>query len=194
MHPARTLKSATFDAHRDLERHPLVKKLGEAALDRFEYGLCLQGFERFHMGWELMISQHAMLRAPELPPPMAHAALIRADLDQLKPTLNRAAPVPLAFDWCATPGDIAGVLYVVEGSNLGNAVLAKRLKPLGYPLAFFTEAGRVAGTRWPRVQAWLNAELTQTQTLRRAVSSARNTFHLMMALFDRMAQPEQEIL
>lgn len=193
MTPVQFLKTVTRAAHRDLESLPLVKLLAEGRVSRAEYGICLRVFEQLLLGRQKLLTTRV---ADGLSMPVFsgdHLGFIRADL------LNLAGPsdpdtFALDFSWLENPTELAGVLYVVEGSSMGNAVLAKRLKPLNYPISFFTHAGQHVRTRWPLVQAWLNQCLADPKDRQIAADAAVRTFAMIHTLFQKQNLNSQVFL
>ncbi|MYM34017.1 heme oxygenase [Duganella sp. FT50W] len=122
-------------------------------------------------------------------PPRDHLALIRADLahpalDGL-PALPVLAPAPLphlddaAYRW--------GVAYVVEGSQLGGAVLYKRLaqRLAPHPLAYLRGDGS-PGPRWQQFLAALRAAVVTERQIEQACRGARQAFDSLIWLVERL--------
>lgn len=100
-------------------------------------------------------------------------ALLSTDLD----ALGCAKPLPLAFDAPDDPAFTWGVLYVVEGSRLGGAMLVRQV-PDGMPRAYL---GAVHGPgQWRMIRAALDdAAAAHDATWRdRMIRGALETFDL----------------
>ncbi len=70
-------------------------------------------------------------------PTRRRADQLRADLD----ALGLAHPAPIDSPTFDTPAEMAGAAYVLEGSRLGGAVLARSLPPES-PRSFLAASGR----------------------------------------------------
>lgn len=121
--------------------------------------------------------------------PRDYLALVRADLAH--PALAGLAPAP---DLRPTPwvpsGDAAwhwGVAYVVEGSQLGGAVLYKRLAAAlaPHPLAYLRGAG-APGPRWQQFLAALRTAVTTPAQVEQACTGARQAFDSLIALLEQL--------
>lgn len=120
-------------------------------------------------------------------PPRDHLALIRADLAD--PALDGLPPAPALAPapWPARE-DAAwrwGVAYVIEGSQLGGAVLYKRLAAslAPHPLAYLRGEGS-PGPRWQQFLAALRAAVTTPAQIEQACAGARQAFDSLLALLD----------
>jgi heme oxygenase len=102
------------------------------------------------------------------------SALIAADLTALG-----IAPPPVAsFPPLAGDAECWGTAYVVEGSRLGGALLARRVAA-GLPRAYLG-AAQPKGA-WARFVAAMDAALATDDEVARATAAARNTFSLFAA-------------
>lgn len=125
------------------------------ALLAVEQGMDIAGADRIVPGW----------------PDRHRSALIRADLD----ALGLDTPDPLPF---APPADDAacwGTAYVVEGSRLGGALLARRVAD-GLPRTYLSAVHSKGA--WRGFVAALDQALTSDDRIDRAVHAARVTFGL----------------
>lgn len=144
---AERLRGATRPAHRILDQHPLLLPLIRAPLSHADYGRALAALHGPQCALEARLGGFAP--AADFPPR-------RADLESDLATLGVTAQPLLAdlpeFD---SPTSLLGAFYVIEGSNLGGAVIARMLaKNLISPStdAFFGKAG--GNARWARYQAF----------------------------------------
>lgn len=136
------LREATKCAHRALDHHPLLASLARDGLTPAAYARALAALHAPHAALETLLA--AALAAAQLPPRRHDLA---ADLAELG-----VAPYPLSAALPAAP-DAArriGLLYVIEGSNLGGAVIARRLAETlpQAPCRFFAGSGGLP--RWER--------------------------------------------
>lgn len=106
------------------------------------------------------------------------AHLLLSDLADLRMTPPGLLPAP---DF-RSPADILGALYVVEGSRLGGAMLARRV-PGHLPRRFLSDAN---SSRWRSLTALIDVELDTPPSKAAALASARATF----ALFEAAARAQ----
>jgi heme oxygenase len=99
------------------------------------------------------------------------APLLIADLDELGITHTPHDVAP-AF---ASPAAVVGAVYVLEGSRLGGALLARRLAP-GLPRRFLSAALPTGG--WRAFLAQLEQLLRTDVDRREAIASAEGMFTL----------------
>ncbi len=116
------------------------------------------------------------------PPPLDRMAVIQADLagagHKLPPFA--AAPWPAA----ASAAYRWGVAYVVEGSQLGGAVLYKRLaaRLSPHPLDYLKPGADGPGPRWRAFMAALAAQVRSDDEIAEACAGARAAFDRILAL------------
>jgi heme oxygenase len=121
-------------------------------------------------------------------PEIARAPLIAADLAD--PSIP-AQPAPCMFTgrgqpWPerASPAYRWGVCYVIEGSQLGGAVLyrmhAGRLSP--HPLRYLNGDGMPPGPRWQRFIAALRAAVCTPEDIAQACDGACDAFDALLEL------------
>lgn len=106
-------------------------------------------------------------------PQRQRASRILADLADLGLSIPPALPVP---DFASTP-EILGALYVIEGSRLGGAMLARQV-PRDLPCRFLSDND---SSRWRSLIALIELELLSPATQAAALSAARATFALFEA-------------
>ena len=113
-------------------------------------------------------------------------ALIDADLGE--PGMPAAAGFPAArVDWPldASPAWRWGVCYVIEGSQLGGAVLYKRLAEqlAPHPLRYLRGAGEAGpGPRWRAFMGALRADVRSEEAIAEACAGACDAFERILAL------------
>ncbi len=121
--------------------------------------------------------------APALPS-LGRLALIQADL--VEPGMPEAAPMRPAASW---PLDASaawrwGVAYVIEGSQLGGAVLYKnlaaRLSP--HPLRYLRGEEGGPGPRWRIFLGALRTQVDTPEAIAEACSGACAAFDAILAL------------
>ena len=133
-------------------------------------------------------------QAPALFAPTTRGDLIAADLADAPaardgiPAIDTAwleqAPADAAYRW--------GVCYVIEGSQLGGAVLYKRLAgPLApHPLRYLRGDGHGPGARWRQFMQEMDAQVRSPSDIRSACAGACDAFDALLALM----APESPVL
>jgi heme oxygenase len=176
---ARHLREATRDAHRDAEA---AFDLDSRTASRREYARLLLALHAFHSCAE------ERLRAVDgwdaLGPPVDLAARERAALlEQDLAHLGVPVPSPAAVTLPSLDSLLAalGCLYVLEGSRLGGALVARRaVSTLGpdLPVTFFSSDGRPTGADWRSFQRSLDGFRATAGDggAGTAVATARRTF------------------
>ena len=120
---------------------------------------------------------------PDLPP-LPRLALIQADLAE--PGMPEVAPLRPAHPWPleASAAWRWGVAYVIEGSQLGGAVLYKhlhqRLAP--HPLRYLRGGDAGPGPRWRGFMAALRRHVTSEQEIAEACAGACAAFDAILEL------------
>lgn len=140
---AETLRTATRAAHRALDHHPLLAPLVCPGLTHESYARALAALHGPQAACEARLAGFAP--ADDFPPRLPD---LEADLASLG-----VAPMPLCAEMPppATAAERIGIMYVLEGSNLGGAAIARRLEKTlapDLPRAFFSGAG--GAPRWER--------------------------------------------
>ncbi len=141
------LREATRGAHRSLDHHPLLAPLVSQALTVDRYARALAALHGAHGAIEAALADFA---PAELLPPRLPA--LTADLAALGVV---PPPVALPLPQAPGPAEKLGMLYVVEGSNLGGVAIAKLLAaslPPDAPRNFF--GGAQGAARWQRFWAF----------------------------------------
>jgi heme oxygenase len=117
----------------------------------------------------------------------AHLALIEADLDEpgMPPSLQ-ALPAAMNAPWPATASAAYrwGVCYVIEGSQLGGAVLYQRLadRLAPHPLRYLKGDAAGPGPRWRAFMQALRAAVRTPAEIRDANAGACAAFDRILAL------------
>jgi len=137
------LRETTRAAHRALDHHPLLAPLVRPGLGTEDYARALAALHGPHAALEALLAGFAP--AEDFPPRLP-------DLDADLAALG-VAPGYLRIETPAPADNAAriGLMYVIEGSNLGAAVIARQLAtslPPAAPRAFFAGFGGTA--RWQR--------------------------------------------
>lgn len=173
------LRSGTADAHRRLET---TLGLLEAPLERRRFVRALRTLHAFHSVWEPAARATLTGQGWTLAP---RAALIERDLAALGEAPTAAGPAPwLAETRAADPAAVWGGVYVVEGSALGGAVIAKALRRADWlpavGLVSFDPHGPAVAARWADCRARLQALPPENAGL--VAASARAAFEALLTL------------
>lgn len=177
------LRAATAERHAELDtRTPLAAP----APDLRAYRDHLFLLEAWLTPVAAALAQHADGPQSALPA-RDYLALIRSDLAQ--PALA-GLPSALALADLPWPAQHEaawrwGVVYVIEGSQLGGAVLYKRLaeRLAPHPLAYLRGEGS-PGPRWQQFMAALRAEVVTPAQIEQACQGARQAFDQLLALLN----------
>ncbi len=130
------LREATRSAHRTLDHHPVLAPLTRSPLSVAAYAKALAALHGPQQAIERMLGSFAP--GTQFPPRLA-------DLDRDLALLG-LSPFPLMAEipQCVSEPQLMGALYVIEGSNLGGAVIARQLTlslPIAVPRDFFEKSG-----------------------------------------------------
>ncbi len=181
-----TLRVATAAAHHALDHHPLLRRLTASDLTREQYADALAAMHRPHAQLERLVhgSRHHAESGLNLGPRLD---LLEADLRELR------RPVPAAPRLLDAGSDDRaawwGRVYVLEGSRLGGAFIATRVRSsLGttVPSRFFAAA--MASDAPAAMQAMRARELADPVELKRALASAVAAFAAYQAGLDASTQ------
>jgi heme oxygenase (biliverdin-IX-beta and delta-forming) len=174
------LKRETASAHARIERElDLPRRIGSAV----SYRRLLERFHGFHAEWEARARR--FLAAEPIFAGRWKTALLEADLRTLG--MDESAIAGLArcspLMRLSHPADAWGAAYVVEGSTLGGAVIAKAVRRhLGFTAdrgcAYFAGYGRHSAARWRIFTEKLDL-LASPEIDERVIASALATFERM---------------
>ncbi|MFC4929979.1 biliverdin-producing heme oxygenase [Massilia sp. GCM10023247] len=126
-----------------------------------------------------------------------HLSLIEADLAEPSlPAQACSAGPPVSWPPDASPAYRWGVAYVVEGSQLGGAVLYKRLSAqlAPHPLRYLRGTGEAGpGPRWRAFMAALRAQVQGEERVAEACAGACDAFDRILALAFRDHSPRSPL-
>jgi heme oxygenase len=181
--PLAALRHATADRHARLDRGlPLAAEtagLAEYASHLHMMRDWLAPLQSWLDGYEDGPQCHPSL------PPVRRLALIDADLAE--PGMNVPAAAPTGLSAWPLDASIAfrwGVCYVIEGSQLGGAVLHQRLaaRLAPHPLRYLRGDPAGPGPRWRAFMQALRAELRTPSDIADACCGACAAFDSIIAL------------
>lgn len=117
------LKRETRSDHAQVDQHPVLKPLLKRDLTLPDYTTALSALYAPIVSLEEMLSKGLMAHGAHYPLTQ-RAALLRADIEQLGRQVRTAngAALPESIP------SLVGMLYVLEGSRLGGAMLARQVK------------------------------------------------------------------
>lgn len=157
------LREASRTAHHRIDHHPLLAPLVRQPVALGDYRRALAALHGPQAALEAAVADLARQAglAPRLPD-------LEADLADLN-TCPEPFSSRLAVDCPPTLSARLGYLYVLEGANLGGAVIARHLArhlagqlPAEVPMAFFRGAGGEA--RWGRFWRFMGEQYPDTPT------------------------------
>ncbi|PKV10584.1 biliverdin-producing heme oxygenase [Xanthomonas prunicola] len=172
---ALALRQATQDAHRLVEAVPLMQALGHGRIDSAAYAQILRRHHALLSGFEAQLSDwlttlvgngwHYRRRVPAL----------REDLR----ALGQQPDLPVALPSVADDAARWGMLYVIEGSQLGGRMIARSVRKqqpeLAGALRYF-ELADDDPAGWRRFQAALDRRLTTPSARDAAIDGAQAMF------------------
>lgn len=174
---AESLRDATHEVHRSLEKLPLAASLAAGSISIPSYRLYLQRLLVIvrEIDLRLMDPRHVASGAREWSDGLRER-WIGEDLAALGVAVPTADP-GTSGEALAAPA-IWGQLYVIEGSTLGGVVLARGLaarEELRPALRYLNGYGTGTGERWRRFRAAL-AEHVPAAGLPEAIDAAHDMF------------------
>ncbi|KQQ70056.1 heme oxygenase [Xanthomonas sp. Leaf131] len=172
---ARVLRQATQDTHARVESIPLMQALGQGCIDRDAYALILRRHSALLGGFEDHLSDwlntlvgtgwHYRRRVPAL----------REDLR----TLGQQPDAPIAAPTAGNDAARWGMLYVIEGSQLGGRMIARSLRQQQPALANAVRYFELADddpAGWRRFQTVLDQRLDTPCARAAAIDGAQAMF------------------
>ena len=176
------LYAATKPAHQTLENtlHLLQRPVTAARIER-----ALKKFLGFHLAWEPGFAASHVFETIMMH--RGRAKLAAADLHAMGVPAEEIAAVPVceaAAELHRSAPIAMGSIYVMEGSTLGGAIIAKALRaepwvpPAG--LQYFSPPDRHTRSDWNELKAWAGIHFAPT-TWDLIEQGARETFTLMNA-------------
>jgi heme oxygenase (biliverdin-IX-beta and delta-forming) len=179
------LKTATNEAHERMHAHPGFAAAAAGAIDTEAYRDLLARLYGFHAAFEdrMQAAPADFAKAIDLPS-RARAGLIVEDLLALGTARERINTLPRCdgMPLFRGDGDRLGALYVVEGSTLGGAFIAKALaRSAGNARRFFGGHGVNQGRLWRNLVMALDRLDDIPEEAVRAERAALSTF----ATFER---------
>ncbi|MFI4876516.1 MAG: biliverdin-producing heme oxygenase [Blastopirellula sp. JB062] len=180
--PREILRSRTQSLHQATE---MQIGWGQIFASRANYLRFLGAMLRINLPAEIAIDRQIGATSPTWFDSRRTSAWLYDDLRQLSEAGFAQPPASdLAdFDFVDSPATAAGVVYVLEGSALGGAILAKTLQQKLQITAenggkYLHGYGKGAGAHWGEVTAWLDATLTDEASIDLAVDAAAKTFSI----------------
>ncbi|WP_426788997.1 biliverdin-producing heme oxygenase [Xanthomonas campestris] len=172
---ALALRHATQEAHTRVESVPLMQALGQGHIDADTYAQVLRRHHRLLAGFEEQLSDWLVTLVGSGWQYRRRVPALREDLRVLGQPVDAAVPPPPASSEAVR----WGMLYVIEGSQLGGRVIARMLRKrqpgLAHALHYFELADEdPAG--WRRFQAVLEQRLQSAAARADAIAGAQAMF------------------
>jgi heme oxygenase len=192
------LKTETREAHTATERTELARAMLHGTMSLAEYKAQLGFYLAVHTAIE---ARHASIeRVAQVAGGRSKAARIRRDLEALPAVtagdasaLDLATARACAHARAASEAELLGMMYVLEGSSLGAAILYPRLKEaLALPdeaLGYYRGSGAATLDEWRAFGARMNATLESDDEQTEALAGARAMFVHIRAAFEAMRAP-----
>lgn len=172
---ARWLRETTHDAHAAVEALPLMQALGSGDIAAEAYREVLRRHHRLLAGWE---QAHGDWLDALLAQGWAYrrrCALLERDVQALAGAVDAPVPPPAALSDAAR----WGMLYVIEGSQLGGRLIARGIRArqpaLAGALRYF-ELGEDEPSAWRRFQRTLERALDDAAAQAQAAAGATAMF------------------
>ena len=173
------LRETTSGAHERQHHHPGFAAAARGAISIEEYRLLLFHLLGFHRAFERAIAVAHEFAGDMDFTARARGRLIEADLATLGlgPSVLAGAPLCKALSPPRSEGELLGALYVVEGSTLGGALIAKALEPVTRDARrFYLGYGASSAQMWRAFLLRLE-RLEGSPAQDAAVLSAQGTFN-----------------
>jgi heme oxygenase len=179
------LRRATQRRHQRLHGHTLLRRLTSKDLALGEYLRALRAFYGFYATWDPLLvaaAEHSGYRL--LYPRSLRLEWLTEDLRGLGQDPEKIGDLPRtpAGPAVAGPGELAGCLYVIEGSARGAAHIitclarSRLAEAVVLPTRFFAAYGPELTEHWQRLSAWLELRLDERGARAQAMGAARRTF------------------
>jgi heme oxygenase (biliverdin-IX-beta and delta-forming) len=182
------LKKMTSESHRALDASPLVAGLATGKLKISNYAGMLHAYLDFFDPWEKgMIDQHPRIVKTLGSIRFNKSQWLREDLAKL--ATNCSVSTGPGFPISVEIAELAGCLYVIEGSTLGGMHLSRSSAGLpGGANRFFQSYGAETMAQWSAFIAWLESTLVDEESQQRAARTAIAVFSDFQRRFDQVAE------
>lgn len=179
---AKKIKAATTESHRHIEDAVPVLR---PDFSRNDYIVLIKKFYGFHSPLESVLLKSPLIE--ELKIGYATKRLkvhcLISDLKHLGISEQDIESLPLIQLWFKNAGlaEILGILYVIEGSTLGGAVITQKISQSLQLVnckgaSFFSSYGKLVGPNWLEFLEILNSNLSSEKDIRIAIDAANATF------------------
>lgn len=163
------LRASTRDQHRKLDHHPLLAPLVRPTLTLRDYAQALAALYAAQAVLEEIL--HGHISQTDFPPRLA---ALQLDLERLaQAPFPLSAPKPVI----SSAAERIGLMYVLEGSNLGGAMIQRQLSihlPASCPRHFYGITDDP--NRWERFWLFAQPVCSTADDIEQAVQAARRTF------------------
>ena len=187
------LKSETREEHTATERTELARAMLHGTMSRAEYKAQLLAYRSIHEAIDRGLARSSVASA--IAGESSKAGRLAADLDALAglayvrgPSVEEATRSLVLLIDGADAAALLGIVYVMEGSSLGAAILYPRIEAaLELPpeaMSYYRGDGSVTLDRWKAFGARMNVGLALPEQQARALAAARLTFAHIRRLFE----------
>lgn len=178
------LRQATQASHRSLESLPLLNRLMSPAVD----------LDTIHQVLVRLLIAHKSLRNAlaaepwhmEVPTQHIDDALLRLEQDVKSIGGNLSAPATRNMPIWSGQAAAIGVLYVIEGSQLGRVAIGVHLRQMlgkGTNLTYFNAAPDNTAQAWEQFSDWLDITLRSEAEIETSIEAALDYFAWLHDLF-----------
>jgi heme oxygenase len=199
---SRKLRARTESAHERAEQNEFVQLLFRGSIDRCRWSRFIVTLLAIHKQLAHSASTADWFEDVET---LELARNRVADLQTDRGALNLRGPdsridLPLAalefLDWLssrATPHELLGVFYVMEGSSNGNRMLAEHLSAAGP--SFCAKSHYLRGddqhvtTKWQRTRLWFDELRLDAEAEHEALEGAAVAFEAMTRIYSALGLP-----
>lgn len=168
------LRTATRDAHRALDHHPLLAGLLGPTVSAGQLAAGLRALWAAHAALEAWLAPHEGDWPGWQPEGWRHTPGLR----QALAGLGVAPPAPMPWSLPHSPGHALGVWYVVLGAHLGGLAIARHLQRVAphLPVAALAVNPAAVQTRWAGFTALATRLGEDSATRQQALHAARAAF------------------
>jgi heme oxygenase (biliverdin-IX-beta and delta-forming) len=186
------LRSTTAETHERLHRHAGFAAAAAGAISLVDYRLLLERLWGFHRSFEIAVGVSAARDGLSLDlAQRKRSSMLEVDLIALGASRQQIAELP-QYEWLTrmrNRAETMGALYVIEGSTLGGAVIARALAPVCQPIGgegrrFFLGYGDQHGAMWRAFLSQLEACSQSAAEELDLVEGARTAFLSFEAWMD----------
>ena len=163
------LKEQTQEAHTKLNKLTILASIVSDSITEHQYENLISAYYSIYENIENAIHEYVNTH------PTVYSIVYKKEW--LAEDLRQSPKQIESFFKINSFEELLGVMYVIEGSTLGNQFLIKKLEPRlkdSYSLRFFHSYGESTRQRWEDFLYFLNTSTNLNQT--QVITAANNTF------------------